>query len=845
MLPIVRRFLVCSAILLIARAIPAEAGGGTQQRNGVPQQAGDTLFSRPHDIFPEELMKQMPRPGSGRMPFSTGAAPSSLYPNVNVSVDTFPQNEPSVRISRKHPNRVIAAWRDFSTGVNPAIRRVGYSLSTDGGSTWSPSALLPIVDPVHLRASDPAVGVDTAGNFYIATISINNTNNDGKILVFRSTNEGETFDSADIAPSSPGTAFDDKEYIVSDLNPASPFANTLYISWTRFGTPGGIQLTRSTDHGHTWSPMVQVSDGTGVQGSDPAIGPNGEVYVVWAGAGVMFDKSTDGGTTFGVDSTISPVSSLHGFPSIAVDQSGGTRNGTIYVTWSDARNGDDDVFLSSSTNGGTSWSPPVRVNDDPIHNNRLQYWPWLAVDNLGQVALVYYDTRNTVDNTIFEAYLATSLDGGQTFTNTLLSSQPSPQNTPNSDVRFGDYIGIDAWDSRIVPVWTDERAGGYNMDIYTAVIRLPQPASVPVSVSPGWNILSLPTTGGNPLTRNNFPTAGSPAFSYEGSYLLSDTLRNGRGYWMRFADHQMVKITGDSLSYLSISAFSQWNLIGSISSPVPVSTIGSDPPGVITSRYFGFSSGYHVIDTLYPGSGGWVKTSAPAQLILSQPLAKQAIATGSRHELDPLSRLTLTDASGYNQTLYFGMTGSAVDPRKFEMPPVAPGDVFGARFASQRMVELSSTGESRHFPIMLSGVTYPLVLSWRARDESASLNLDGRELPLRGEGTARLLRPIEKLALALSPPALSVVPGETRLEQNYPNPFNPSTTIPFVINQSSFVTLKVYDVLGREIATLVHEPKLPGRYSVEWNPAGAPTGLYYYRLTAGTFTQSKTTALVR
>src|SRR2546422_4285986 len=69
--------------------------------------------------------------------------PKTTFPNIDISRDTFPQNEPSVRISHRDPNRVVAAWRDFRTGVNPAVRRVGWSLSTDGGATWGPTALLP------------------------------------------------------------------------------------------------------------------------------------------------------------------------------------------------------------------------------------------------------------------------------------------------------------------------------------------------------------------------------------------------------------------------------------------------------------------------------------------------------------------------------------------------------------------------------------------------------------------------------------------------------------------------------------------------------------------------------
>lgn len=83
------------------------------------------------------------------------------------------------------------------------------------------------------------------------------------------------------------------------------------------------------------------------------------------------------------------------------------------------------------------------------------------------------------------------------------------------------------------------------------------------------------------------------------------------------------------------------------------------------------------------------------------------------------------------------------------------------------------------------------------------------------------------------------------LEQNYPNPFNPSTTIGFKIRDYGFVTLKVYDVLGREVATLVKEEKEPGRYAVTWNATGVPSGTYLYRLTTGTGSQTRKLLLIR
>jgi hypothetical protein len=74
--------------------------------------------------------------------------------------------------------------------------------------------------------------------------------------------------------------------------------------------------------------------------------------------------------------------------------------------------------------------------------------------------------------------------------------------------------------------------------------------------------------------------------------------------------------------------------------------------------------------------------------------------------------------------------------------------------------------------------------------------------------------------------------GEYALHQNYPNPFNPTTDFGYRIADFGFVSLKVYDVLGREVATLVNEVKQPGAYSVRWNASGYPSGVYLYRLSA-------------
>jgi hypothetical protein len=431
--------------------------------------------------YPLEMDRESGNPTYSKVPLFTNSE-SSMFFNINVSQNSQPQNEPSVCISRKNPNRVVAAWRDFRYGSDPAAnRRVGYSYSTNGGLTWEVSRLLDsTLLPNLTRNSDPVVTVDTAGNFYIAVIAIPFGAGNGLTLaVYKSTDQGQTFPQAFICSQ---TGSEDKEWFATDLTPSSPFVNSLYISWTSFSL-GGIRLTKSTNGGVNWSsPPVAVSNpAAGVQGSNLCVSRNGQISVVWLGfesdQNIDFNRSTDGGVTFGTVSTIATGPFPEGLPNdvitcpwIASDNSTGPRSGHLYVTWADNRNGDCDIFFSRSTNNGVSWSAPLRINNDALANGKIQYWPVIAVNETGNIVVMFMDTRNTANNTLIEAWVARSLDGGATWTNELVSNEPSPTNTPGSNVRFGDYIDIDYVGQNIVPVWTDERAGGFNMDIYTSEI---------------------------------------------------------------------------------------------------------------------------------------------------------------------------------------------------------------------------------------------------------------------------------------------------------------------------------------------------------------------------------------
>ncbi|HAX48164.1 MAG TPA: T9SS type A sorting domain-containing protein [Ignavibacteria bacterium] len=392
---------------------------------------------------------------------------NSVFVNLNLSLNSFPQNEPSVRISRVNSNIVVAAWRDFKLGyIEPNVeRRIGYTYSTNGGQTWAAPQLLPDPNPNHTSQSDPVLTSDAQGNFYLSSTSrqpVANYNRD--MLMYKSTNNGVTFFLHSIAVPGSGGAGEDKEWIFCDPIVTNTTYNNIFISWTSFGPSPGIKFRKSTNGGLNWTSTVQVGDNTGGQGSNICSGTNNQIYMVWDQGGVRFDRSTNGGVSFSTDLQLSNVATTNGFPYICCDYSNNSTRGNVYVVWDDMRGGNSDVYFQRSTNGGTNWlSAPVRINDVTTNN---QYWPMIQCDNNGNLYVIYYDTRG--GSSAINAYIAYSTNAGNTWVNQLMSDSSFTQQQPNSDVRFGDYISIDAFDGKVIPVWTDQRKGYPDQEIYSA-----------------------------------------------------------------------------------------------------------------------------------------------------------------------------------------------------------------------------------------------------------------------------------------------------------------------------------------------------------------------------------------
>ncbi len=289
-----------------------------------------------------------------------------------------------------------------------------------------------------------------------------------------------------------------------------------------------LGFARSTDGGKTFSPATQIEGSApfctnpwggrppgshrcdAVLGATPVIGPDGTIAVAFAyvdlnqadpesGAGstdqhdgaavptkLLVVTSHDGGLTWSTPTLIATVHDIPfqfsqeryrnaTLPAFVSDP----RTGQLYIAWNDERNGDADIYLSTSTDRGQTWSAPVRVNDDPVGDHANQFQPQLAVAPDGVVSVSFFDTRNDPAHKLIDVYLAQSVDHGKSFLpNVRVTTQNwNPAvNAPvvSGNVTFiGDYQGVSADDHFVHPFWNDTRTG--DQEIFTAAIPSARP----------------------------------------------------------------------------------------------------------------------------------------------------------------------------------------------------------------------------------------------------------------------------------------------------------------------------------------------------------------------------------
>ena len=377
--------------------------------------------------------------------------------------------EPAVSVNLANPQQVVAVFQDNAHAA----------YSWDGGGSWH---IAEGVEPPNYRVSgDVSTAFDNHGHAFICYMAFDklgtfnywghNSSRNG-LFVRRSLDGGKTWE-ADHIPiiehaTEPGIPWEDKPYIVSDAS-KSRFGGNLYVGWTRWSlTDSKILLARSTDDGRSWSTPVEIDSHPGLprddngaaEGFSGVVAPDGTLYAVWSQDDhIMLNTSRDGGKSFArarailhTGPTMFAVQTLeraNGFPQIAIHP----KSKRLYVTWSDYRNGDLDVFCATSVDGGRTWSSAARVNNDSIHNGADQFFQWLAVDPTdGTANVVFYDRRRDAANRKQIVVLARSSDGGHSFSNYAWTEEPFEA----GEVFFGDYTGLAAFGGRVYGVWTEK-----------------------------------------------------------------------------------------------------------------------------------------------------------------------------------------------------------------------------------------------------------------------------------------------------------------------------------------------------------------------------------------------------
>lgn len=443
------------------------------------------------------------------------AHPRPPYQNVRASHDAFlAHSEPMLAEDPANPLHLVGGSKFFT---DPARYRfqIGTFASFDGGCTWSDGGVLPGFARTVIT-SDISLAFGTHGEVYVAVLHDAQGGQSG-LSVSTSTDGGRTFAApVDVYSNAENRIFSDKPWMTVDWS-NGPHRGALDVVWSyQYGGDCGfgnachqeIAFAQSSDGGKSFSPpkLIEGSapfctnpakgrapDATlcdAAQGPIPLVTADGTLAVAFAYEDLVDDRiptrllvvaSRDGGATWQPPALAATVPDVAGFfppnryrnvtlPAFAASPDGAA----LYLAWADKRNGTADVFFASSKDGGATWSPSIRVNDDASHTGSYHFQPQLAVAPGGVVTICWFDTRNDPQHRLIDVYLAQSSDSGASFLPNVRVTTTSWDPAVDAPVDgggaqfIGDYQGLAADDQFVHPFWNDTRTGA--QEIFTAAV---------------------------------------------------------------------------------------------------------------------------------------------------------------------------------------------------------------------------------------------------------------------------------------------------------------------------------------------------------------------------------------
>jgi predicted small secreted protein len=374
--------------------------------------------------------------------------------------------------------------------------------------------------------------------------------------------------------------------------------------------------------------------------------------------------------------------------------------------------------------------------------------------------------------------------------------------------------------------------------------------TIAMSLQEDWNLIGLPVTPDDAHYQTLFPNALQAPFLFNGNYQLAEQIEPGKGYWLNNTTGETVNITGVEVENLTLSLQKGWNLISGGFCDVSVNSI-EDPDSIIRPPVFEFDGTYQIATTISPGKGYWVNASEDGSIAINCVTLAKSANTSAEWESAP--RLTLRDAQGNRQTLYFNATVLLDKEIKgISKPPLPPKGVFDARFTGDYLVTIDAE------PVVdIYATQYPITLqidnlmdtessSWMIQEMLN--NQVVREHSITSSTTITIEdQNIRQLKIANT---TSTLPQQFDLAQNFPNPFNPTTTIRYALPKDVSVQLEVFNLLGQRVKVLTNGYQSAGFKTIVWDGSdqygnAVSSGIYIYRLTAGEFTKTRKMMLMK
>jgi hypothetical protein len=526
--------------------------------------------------------------------------------NINITRSAANNSEECISINPLNPNQLFASetWS------------LATKYSTNADATWQNSN----ISTLGANIGDVSSAWDTYGNLFLTFLDPSL-----HVVTGVSTNGGATFR---LVYSTSAGNNDQPTVVVGPSNvPGQSSVWIFYADSSSRPTVQGAQVTGLGAIGSFSSPQNVAPPGSF---GDITIGPNGQVMIAYQNNGsgigpdsvkINVDPDGLGPAPFGptIVATTTQVGGFAPLPAqpnrtvdceagLAWDRSGGPHNGRAYLMYTDrpsTSSADTDIYVRYSDNQGTNWSARVRVNDDPVGNGKSQFLPKMAIDQTsGNIAVCFYDCRNSPGNTQAEFWATASTDGGLTFApNVKVSAGMSDATVAAAQgFDFGDYTGIAFHAGSFYPCWADNSnstgdnpAGVHNaLDMYTARVSLANPPQI-VSLVP----TNLTVLLNQPASFT--VTATGPNLAYQwrknGSAISGATTSAYSLAAAQFSDSGSYQVVVTNVSGSVTSGVATLTVISTVPLPVALDNVSLTWTTNPATPWFGQTNVYHASGT--------------------------------------------------------------------------------------------------------------------------------------------------------------------------------------------------------------------------------------------------------